>query len=326
MITKIKPYLQLSRIHSSPLETVPAYIGAALASNSVFSIDIFLWIIAGVLYHVIGYSMNSYEDWKAGYDQDDPHKQHHPLNTGVLSPDTAKRFTYTLFILGTLYTVYIIPNVEGYAVFILAVLFGVLYNTIGKKTSFKFILISIAHTAMFVLPYVSLGGDIVLAEFIFGVIFMFLSVMFQISLSGNIKDIKIDEESFLQFLGASTSNNHVSFGNTVRIYSYTLKILTIILAILVTLMHQNITATGIIISLSIGVYFSTYRLVSDGYFNRGQRLTDMSLIEGLTVSILVFMYSHVLGITIAVAIVLSSSMYVFVLNRYLWGTHLSPAV
>lgn len=323
---RIKPYLQLCRAHTAPLETVPAYIGAVLAIGSLTGFGVFIWAVFGYLYHVIGYSMNSYADWKAGYDKNDPYKQHHPLNTGKLSPDTAKLFIYTLFALGTIYTIYIIPNLAGYIVFAIAVIFGVLYNTIGKKTEFKFVFISIAHTGVFVLPYISLGGTINSLDFILGVIIMFLWIVFQISVSGEIKDITVDEENFLQSLDTVATDNRVEFGSLVRYYSYGLKLVTVGLALIIASQYSNLYTYAGIILFSAPILFATFKLVSDGEFNRSKRLLQMSLIEGFTASLFVVMYSHILGILTSVVIIAASFIYVFMGNKYLWGTLMAPQV
>lgn len=323
---KIRSYLQLCRAHTTALETVPAYIGAVLATGVLLSIDALLWLVFGVLYHLIGYGMNSYMDWVNGYDTDDPHKADHPLNAGRLSPDTAKLFLGILLPIGVIYTIWLLNNLAGYVVFLVTIVFGVLYNTLGKQTEYKFIFISIAHTGVFVLPYISLGGEIFKLEFIIGVMYMLLWLTFQIGLSGDIKDITMDEENFVTQLGASSYEKYITFSSYVRYYSFVLKTITILTALVIPLYTMNTFGILSISLVAIPLFHSLSILVSSGYFDRQHRVKHMSLIEGYTATIFVLMYSHVLGIIASIAIIALSFISVIVGNKYLWGTFIAPKV
>lgn len=198
----MRSYLRLTRAHTVPLEAVPTLMGAALAAGTVWSIDVALWCVAGILYHLAGYGHNSVSDWKRGYDKNDPYKQHHPLNRGTISPDVAKSLVGWLLVITVIYAAALAyPDPQALSALALGVIFGVLYNTHGKVTELKFIYISIAHTSMFVAPYLALGGDPSWSPFMFGLIFVFLWVVFQISVSGELKDITQDESNLLKEFG-----------------------------------------------------------------------------------------------------------------------------
>jgi len=94
LLQEFRAWLRLGRMHTLILEAPLATLGAAIGLGGLWDWKVLLWFIFGSMYHAVGYSMNSYVDWKKGYDKNDERKQHHPLNTQDISPDTAKKVIY----------------------------------------------------------------------------------------------------------------------------------------------------------------------------------------------------------------------------------------
>lgn len=332
----MKEYLQLTRAHTIPLEAVPAAIGASLAVGEFWSTSVLLWIIAGALYHLTGYGQNSYSDWKSGFDREDRHKQHHPLNSGAISPKRAKWTVYSLFALTAIYVAYLVyPSPLGYAVMATGVISGVIYNYLGKRTVFKFVFISLAHTSMFVLPYISLGGEIRDLLFLSGLMYVFTWVMFQISVSGEIKDItEFDEKNFLRdgfHRGARATDVGdryiVLFGPGAQIYSLFLKTLNMSTSLLIlAVLWPSYISTLVVVPLMFFIVAFTISMLSPGNYDRETRVRLMSIIEGGTLFVFVASYEAIIGLGAVVTLIFGSVLVVVTLNLVEWQTFVAPEV
>lgn len=335
----IRKYLRLSRAHTLPLETVPALMGAALAVGTVWSKQVALWAIFGALYHIAGYAHNSLKDWENGYDKDDPYKLHHPLNTGALSKRQASVFVYTALIGTAVYAVLLSGfDLSTLSVIGIAMMAGLAYNTIGKKTEFKFVYISIAHTMVFVIPFVALDGDLSSISFKLGLIYMFLWIVFQISVSGEVKDITQDEENFLKHLGAGAKVGSldmpgydprfvVEFSRYVKHYAYSIKVLGAISGLVVMgVLNVGLPAITIYVVLSLTQLNISIQMLRDGPFMRHHRVRLMSIVEMLTAISFVLMYINIIGAVSILAITVGSVVWVVLGNKVLWGTLVGPEV
>lgn len=331
----MRKYLQLTRAHTAPLEAIPALMGAALAVGSLWSVDVAAWGIVGVLYHLAGYGHNSLSDWVAGYDKDDPHKQHHPLNTGAISEAEARWVINLLMAAAIIITLYLTFGNAGAVISMFtAIAFGLAYNIIGKATQLKFVFISVAHTMMFVIPFLALGGSAFRPEFLLGALFVFLWVAFQISVSGEIKDIVQDESNFLRKLGVDFFGNldtvddqRISFSNHVRRYAYSLKILTALTSLMIiAVIDVYLTSFVFLCIFIIATFALTARLVEDGKWERKRRIKQMSMIEMFTAFMFIYSFSSIIGPYSAFILMILSMMWVVVGNNLLWGSTVAPKV
>jgi len=329
---KVKPYLQLVRAHTVPLEAIPAILGAMLATQGELTLSVLMWGIMGILYHSAGYGMNSYIDWKKGYDKDDPGKQHHPLNTGKLSESEAKIFTYVLFAFGIIYTAALaFPNFDALAIMGIGIIFGLLYNIKGKETHYKFIYISIAHSTVFAIPYAALGGDLSSLTFILGIVYVFIWVVFQISVSGEIKDVvQDDEENFLKHLGTRIEDygmyNQILHSQFAQSYSHGVKTANVAVALAIVALNLNkVALAGVFISGIVSLFISVM-LLESGVYRRQENIAKMSLIEMFTAFMFVFSLAGVIGKTYTAGIIISSVVWVVIFNKYLWDSFIGPKV
>ena len=333
----VKSVLQLTRTHTAPLEIVPTVLGAALAVGEIWSIEVAMWGVLGLLYHLAGYGQNSYADWEGGYDKNDPYKQHHPLNTGVLSPKTAEILVTALFILSLAYgSILAYPSIPGGALLVTAAISGVIYNYLGKRSVFKFVFIAIAHTCIFAMPYVSLGGEISSRVFLTGCLFVFLWVVFQISISGEIKDlISKDEKNLLRDIfghGARTYNGEndivVIFGAGIQIYALLVKGTTLALGLFIMRMigTQGYIYPISLFLFSVGAVAATVSLLTSGNYERQTRIRNMAFVELFTMSVFIVAFWGLIGTVAVVTLMVGSLIWVLTFNRLEWGTWLSPEV
>lgn len=346
---KIRAYLQLTRAHTAPLETVPAILGALLATGGEINAFVLLWGFFGLLYHLAGYSMNSIVDWEKGYDRLDRNKAHHPLNRGTLSLSEAKLAGGGLFLILFASGVGLAwGNYYALSLLILGAFMGVMYNFAGKETSFKFIYISIAHTTVFVIPYVSMGGDVFNMPFRLAALYVFLWVLFQISVSGEIKDIQqLDEKNFLRdYLGVNIQKDQfpapdnldkdiLYFTKPAYMYSSLLKLTNLVaggyLGLLLVGSVSVYNARGFLwlvtfMILTIACVVYTVTLTRDGRYYRDWRISMMARVELMTLFIFIGSFFGVIGLEAVVTLMVGSVIWIVGLNLVEWGTWLAPDV
>lgn len=330
-ISQVRAWLVFGRMHSAILETPIAILGAALAIGSLWDIRVGYWAIFGMIYHFAGYGMNSYVDWKKGFDKNDPEKKHHPLNTGEITPVQAKyTVAGSMFILIS-YALYLTGfSTQGLLIVLLMLISGVTYNYFGKYTRHKYIPISIVHTLVFVLPYSAYSNN-------FGVLFwsivgaLFIHNVYQIAISGDIKDVGRDESSLLQSMGVSVREG-VLEQPMIVVPSYVFILGTVIAcAEYVFLTFQFIETEAkylqfVLMSLLFGAMIIEHVHVMWGsVYLRDLRLKAMSKKEIYGILMVSTAIMSVNGIVGMIAITLGSLLYFIPVSKFMWG-QLSPKV
>lgn len=329
----MRRWLQLTRAHTAPLEVIPAVLGALLATGGRMTEAVMLWGVFGLLYHLTGYGHNSISDYRSGHDKNDPHKEHHPLNrNGIQFVVGSIIFISIMFIITILYTLYlVIPSTEGIALIGVMVFFGVAYNVYGKETHWKFVLIAIAHSITFALPYVSLGGDILDPVFILCWLYVFLWVVFQIAISGEMKDISTDESNLLLDLGMESDRResdgrvHLTIPRKILYIGLAIRSQMIAAAFVVGLITNSIGAIMAIFVIWLSM-FPTSDLLYEGTYNRDYRLKQMAIIEITSLVAFCFLLSFTTGLILALVLISWSAIWLLAFNRVEWGTYISPKV
>lgn len=349
MRDKIVSYLQLSRAHTAPLEIIPATLGALLATEGQINTLVILWSIYGLLYHLAGYSMNSILDWEGGYDKNDPHKQHHPLNRGSLSLLEGKLFGGAFFGFLCVFGVGLAyPEIPALIFLLLGAIAGVAYNTIGKEMKYKSLIISFAHTTVFIVPYLAMGGDMFAIEFRLASVYVYLWVLFQIAVSGDIKDIlELDESNFLRdnigvdikkanFPSENYDNDILVFSRGAELYTGVLKALNVtiggfiflLLADVPPFVFTELSILWLVVfgMMAVPIMVFTVLLVRSGRYYRSWRINMMARIELLTLTLFVAALYPAIGMGAVVTLMVGSVVWVLMLNQIEWGRWLAPDV
>lgn len=325
-----RQYAQLTRAHTAPLEAVPAVVGVALAQPSGDILLLASWGIFGVLYHLTGYGMNSLVDWQAGFDKEDPHKQHHPLNSGGLCLEQARWMIGLTGLVTAVVTLLLILNemsVLGLVAASIMVAAGLAYNWLSKQLQAKFLPIAVAHSFVVVTPYVTLGGTVHSLLFLSVVAYVFLWVTFQIGVSGEVKDIQRDEENFLKTLGSSADEHRIIFSRNTLLFSYGIKTLSVLCALFIALLSGITLEYGILLFCAgILSLYTTQSLISSGEYIYHQRMTDMALIELLAIMMLVMAIAPFLSGNLEIILGIGSVLWVICFNLIEWGTIIAPHV
>lgn len=323
----MKKYLQLTRAHTAPLEVVPAALGAAVATGSFWELNTLIWGVYGLLYHLAGYGMNSYTDWVNGYDKEDENKSHHPLNTGKMSKRNANVTVFILLSVTILYAVYMISRTVSFVILFIGLLFGFLYNFYGKMTILKFLFISIAHSTVFAVPYIDSGGEMFSITFYFGMLYMLLWIMFQISVSGEIKDIAQDEENLLITLGSGVRDGRLCTSISSMVYAVVLKVATFAALVIFMLSIETRTVEHLTVgALGVMAVYLTAQMMEQGRYMRRERIRVMALIEMVMVFSLIAAVTEVIGVLAGVFLAVGSTTWVIVFNKIEWDTVVGPDV
>lgn len=345
VVQKIREWLIFFRAHTGMLEApIPAF-GAALALGSLWKVEVAIWAIIGLLYHYAGYGQNSYYDWFKGYDKDDPHKQHHPLNTGSISGGHAKLAANYMVLLTVIIIVIMVGlNLVPMLLLALGLLSGVSYNLYGKSVRHKYILLAVAHSMLFLIPYTSYNGD----NPVFAILVFTALVVhhcFQIAISGDIKDIDQDESSLLKWLGIKWSNgaeldisSDESIENGViqhcRDVEITVTVLTALQASLAIValftlipdVRDRLTTLFIIAAASLSLWLISIRVVTDGPYIRKRRMRNIATRELIGFWMIYMAFIPLIGgIAYGVAFLLSI-LYLTITSKFMWGTLLRPKV
>jgi len=329
---RVRKWLILFRAHTAILEAPLAVLGAWLALGSVNEPVLLGWLGFGMLYHYVGYGMNSYADWKKGFDKDDPEKQHHPLNKGTIEPDLAKKAVYASLAalilsgiaLGGL-------NITTLASLLVMVFFGVSYNYFGKVMILKFVPISIVHTMVFVFPYLVYSEQLS-AGFVLAASAYFIHHAFQIIISGDVKDIGQDEASLIKELGATVGygivyDNEFNAGMRVMLLAFSLVMAQVILATSAAFFFGGgIVTYGLIVILSIWMFYESDKIITNGPVDREGRLEHISKKEIAGYLMVHSSLTPVIGIRGYAVVVVFMLGYLLPISKYMWGNWVKPEV
>lgn len=329
---KIRAWLIFFRAHTAILETPIAVLGAALALGTLWHPDIILWVVFGVMYHFVGYGFNSYADWANGFDKDDPHKKHHPLNTGDIKPSTAKYVTILSLVLMVAYGLVISGlTLVSLACVVVMLGLGSAYNVVGKYTQHKYLLAAGVHTMVFVFPYLTYTTEITM-PFLIGISLFFVHHIFQIAVSGDVKDIRQDESSLLQEAGCEIEKTRLG-DHRLKTSSNVYGVSMILVAVEVVLAIQNsiivtmdIHSAFFTSALALVMFTEAHHVVKLGIYDRDKRVSAMSKKELFGIWMICASYGYVIGVTGFLAIVGVSLLYFFPMSKFMWGNWLKPEV
>jgi len=256
------------------------------------------------------------------YDTSDPAKQHHPLITREIKLHDAHNVIHwglcIITVLSVIATIKISPNPD-YAIscLIFFIIFGYSYNSgLSKESLFGFLAISICFTSAaawgWFLSHESLTstGTIYLT-------YVFLTILFQISWSGFIKDLEIKERSnLLLLMGAQITKKKFKPGNSAY-YGFSIKIMGLFFGwILLSKFYTHLRLIWTTL-LSIGIFYLLLKLVLERKYIKSKELLNMSLMEILTIYLPI---PIVLPYVEAMILMVFGVVYFFSINLLIWKT------
>ncbi|MBA7525977.1 hypothetical protein ES705_18137 [subsurface metagenome] len=328
---KVRDWLQVFRAHTAPATIILVLVSYLLGGGNLFTFDsLFLGIFA-LLFHWFTYGHNSLMDTVSGYDLKDKHKSHHPLVRGDISLEYAHKVIHSgLFIL-TLIGIWFALKSDGspflavawFTIFITA---GHAYNDgLSKVTIWSFVPITICFTSFGIFGYYIAATE--MSDLMFCVALYFaVTWLFQISLSGELKEITEREANLLRYMGARVSNNRLELGKA-KYYGWFVKLLNLGGGCFIIYRFGfNLLSIALFALLaSFAIYFC-HELTKDRILDRNKSLVHMASEEIVTIYIMPAILIPSIGLAASATLMVFGIVYFIIYNLFLWGTILRPRV
>lgn len=332
IIKKIKDWLRIFRAQTAAAVILLILIPYLLAGGELFSWYTLVLALWSILLHHISFGQNSVLDAMMGWDQQDPHKKHHPLVSGRIKKETGLKVISIGYLISTILAIvlaYLGPGNPFYsmAFFSLFLVGGFVYNEGFSKISiWDFIPITICFTCLSLFSYFLIAQEfnelIVLVA-----LYIALVEWFQIGIEGEIKEIEIKNEvNMLRILGTKIDGNTFTMHKAI-IYPWILKIFGLAVAgyILYKYTFELLTLVFYILGVILALYFC-FKITRKRKWNRAKSLKCMGLEEVISIFLLPLILIPIIGI-LEIIIVLSISFVYFVgMNALLWDTSLAPKI
>jgi len=319
---KVRDYLRLFRAQTAPatilLILVPYLANAPLLSVSTLAIGVFALVA-----HWFAFGHNSLMDTAMGYDKADPAKSHHPLVAGRISLTAAHNVIHWGLCGLAVLAIYLsflspVPVAALISIFLWFV-FGYAYNSgLSKESLLGFLPIAACFGAMgawgWFLSHDALNtsGLILLAYF-------FLTIVFQTSWSGHLKEMRVQERGNLLIrMGAQLKGHRLQerfIPGRSRIYGWFIKGLNLFLGVWLMLGQFNVVRLVWTVILGALIITSLHRLTRPRTYIRDKELRIMSVMEILTIYLPVPL---VLPLMEATVLMLFGVVYFVVVNKVLW--------
>jgi hypothetical protein len=321
----VREWLQLFRA-----QTAPATLMLVLVPFLAGGVDIGRALVLGftaIAIHYISFGHNSLMDSctvpKIGalpYDAQDPNKQHHPLIRGTISLRTAKRVILWAYLGLAAFLVFLTmawSREESLALasLVMFLVGGFAYNEgLDKEDLLGFVPITVCFTSLAAWAWF-MGHDELGEVGGLYLLYVMLTILYQISWSGHLKELGVKERSNLLIrLGASLKRGFFRPGWSAG-WGVTIKACGIITGIALVL--TNMTPGRVLWAVSmlwLMVVLLVEQVVSRPYV-RSRELLTMSLMEIVTIYMPI---PILISWNAAIILMLIGLLYFFGMNRLLW--------
>lgn len=312
-------YLRLFRSHTAPATIITMLVAFYVGGGSVFSYLGMLVTLYALLIHWLSYGHNSLLDYKTGYDARDKNKQHFPLVSGRITIAQADRVIHwgllIFSVIGAAISYYYAANsvlsIAGLLLFYSA---GHAYNDgLGKTSILKSIPLTLCYLGLWLWAYfISASTFTYLGELV--MVYMGLTILYQIAYEGELKDIEAKEANLLHYLGARIEKGVFEPGRAALLSLFKLAGITVLLLI---------NADFYVFAGAIIMFYLLYLLTVPRVWNHGKELTRVAVMEIITIYMLVIaVMPWVEGITLMIV----GITYYISMNKLIWRTLLRPQV
>ena len=325
-MSRLGIYLKLLRVHTACLTMAGAMLGAVVAGERN-PLILFLFALWSFLYHGWGFIQNNLFDVE--YDRKDPAKQHFPLVNGSMSVRRAWMVDHLFFLLMLVLGLYMFMlkrNLLAMVFLFGSMGFGTLYNKYSKRTLLAPLFITAAFTAIPLFSFFAISSTLTLPILLIALYTVFL-MLFQISVSGFLKDIGSDRVNLLRKFGTSVESGILMVSKNTDLYGWVLvyaKALTILVSLWV--FGPEPLATLISGGCLIVVGYLSFKLLESGKFDNAKKVRQMSLIEIFSYLALVLVLQGLLGWILTLFFVIFPITWFVLMNRLTFGTLIRPRV
>lgn len=313
-----KHYLQLFRA-----QTYPATLLCILVPylyNHPFDLTALIILILALPIHYFSFGHNSLMDTYGGHDVKDTFKKHHPLVSGIISMNSAHNVIHSgiiaTVILLSLLTLTVSANKLMSLLFLLLYfVFGHGYNDgLGKSTVHSYLPISLCFTSLAGYGWFMSHSEIDMFGSLL-LLYIFLTILFQIAWEGNLKDISSDRVNLLRKLGVKGDFGDLYLGK-VSCIGVVIKAFNIAVGIFLAVMVPLFNHVVGLIWLILVIIVSTPLIGKHISLSRGKILLFCSLTEITTIYAMLFI---AVNLSVASLLAVYGVVYFFVMNKILWG-------
>jgi len=328
-----------SRIHTASL-TIPVAMIGYILSGRVDVLSLTLIAVIALLFHGVGFSWNNIFDYS--YDRMDKNKTHFPIISGDIDYKRTVNATIIATVITLLIAIITDGNIISDAMFIVAIVFGFIYNIYNKRTLIATVYISLSFASIPVYAYFFRWSDLLhiignapinytplIPTFMF--IFSFLTMMFQISVSGYLKDMEVPQKNLLIWMGGRVQDNVLHSSPLMIAYSIITRLLPVVsVLVFIPLLHFNLIFVILFLVLEGVTVYLTIMMLQSVTYDRKRELKRMSMIEIINYFSYVFITASLVTRHIMLQyitfMILFPVIWFIVMNRIMWGTDLYPNV
>ena len=323
---RLTDFLEIGRIHTASLTMPAAALGYLIGGGTWDEPMMAFWLFFALLFHYVGFLLNNIFDLP--YDRQDASKAHFALVDGRISLKDA----WTIEIIGVAMALALVILVSWGKLLaaltgMAAILLGVLYNAVSKRTTLSPLLITASFTSLFLFPYLTrAAGRKDLALLV--ALFMVLLMLFQIGYEGYLKDIEADKLNLLRRLGSRVVDGVFKPTKGSIILGLPLRLLLCFVAILILVQARTEEPLAILLTLfliTVLLYLSAL-VMSAQSWRRDVVVARCALNEVFAYFTLVAALQGLLGWLGVSLFIFLPMLWFIVWNRILWGTKILPRV
>ncbi|MEM2233935.1 MAG: UbiA family prenyltransferase [Nitrososphaerota archaeon] len=314
-------WIRVGRIHTAALTMPVTLLGYVLAGGKDWVAGT-AWALFGLWWHYVGFLQNNLFDLR--YDLMDPEKRHFPLVKGTVPVRWAWVVDNVGLLVLLVVGVVLGGNPVSWSFLVLGVASGTVYNAFSKRTLLKPIPISLCFASLPLIPYTSLRPLDPVGMLLFASVFT--TILYQIGVSGELKDVRRSEANILRSLGPASIP-----------YMVVLKVVNL-LTIYILGLHVSppgdvyfAVSQVMLTTFSLMAIFLLMKQIEDlldsqkETWDRDRALLRMSAMEIVTYYALVSAVTKAIGYWLPLWFVLPL-LWFFVFNRFIFGTVTYPKV
>ena len=325
---KIRDWLRVFRAQTASASFILALVPYLLGGGEFLSWHSLFIFTFAILTHWFSFGHNSYIDTAMGYDVKDKHKSHHPLVNGSISMKSASNVINSgMFVLALILSLYIylyaVNKTLAFLFFVLYIVSGHWYNDGFSKTSiFAFIPISLCFTS-FGLTFYFISASEFNQFIIIYSIFIFLTIWYEISVEGDLKDLEVPQDLMMRRLGCKVHDGKLIRTKKAILYASFVKFTSIGLIIWLELNHLLVLILSIPFFILM-IYFHISLFKTEYHRNNVLRYCALEEISSIYLGVLAS--SIYLGFIIPFIIMIIGILYFVMMNKINWGTIIRPQV
>ena len=320
---QVRRWLQVFRAQTASATIILILMPYLYGGGELFDWRTILLFVYAVLVHWASFGHNSLMDTANGYDLQDPHKQHHPLVSGEISLERAHNVIDSMLsiltIFGALLPIFVLNQgnptyaLAAFAIYISA---GHWYNDgINKTSPFGFIPISLAMLMLGGYAYFLAAKHLTTGAMLL-VLYIFLTIWYEISVEGDLKDITVPQRMSMKSLGCYVKDGYLYVSNVAKAYASIIKIASVVVLVL---LGFNVFVVPFVVLM---LYYHVL-IIKNREYDRKRLIRCFSLEEIASIYAVLF---AVLNPLYALIIIVVTIAYFVVMNRMLWGTFVAPKV